>query len=224
MQRKWASLWEMGQEQGLWPKRPPEDESVPLEISEADDEARNLEAIGSDLLTEHGGVLDPQSEAFEDPDEQPEETGLRILPGSEDVVVEATEPDSEAGGGEPPRSKLKLRIQRSDIYLVVAIAFGLIVLLWALASPPVERGKTAGQRGVHLTLWERALISLGIAEAPEAPVARGNPDVRVWVDPHAALYYCPGDEQYGKTDGGRYTTQKDAQMDQFEPAFRAACE
>jgi hypothetical protein len=55
-------------------------------------------------------------------------------------------------------------------------------------------------------------------------VARGNPDVRVWVDPHAALYYCPGDEQYGKTDGGRYTTQKDAQMDQFEPAFRAACE
>jgi hypothetical protein len=224
MQRKWASLWEMGQEQGLWPKRSPEDEPVPEEISEADAGDRLPEAMENDLLPEHAEMEREHQQPEQDELEgQPEETGLRILPESDDLVVEPAETDSAGGGEEPPRSRLKLRIQRSDIYLVVAIAFGVMVLIWALASPSPER-KTAGQHGVHLTLWERALISLGIAEAPEAPVERGNPDVRVWEDPHAALYYCPGDEQYGKTEGGRYTTQKDAQMDQFEPAFRAACE
>jgi hypothetical protein len=46
----------------------------------------------------------------------------------------------------------------------------------------------------------------------------------VWIDPHTALYYCPGDEQYQKTDGGRFSSQREAQMDRFEPASRSACE
>ena len=68
------------------------------------------------------------------------------------------------------------------------------------------------------------LVSLGLAEAPPGPVYLGNPNVRVWVDLHTALYYCPGSELYGKTPGGKFTTQRDAQMDQFEPAARRNCE
>jgi hypothetical protein len=221
MQRKWASLWEMGQEQGLWPKTSPEDEAVPEEVSDLDSVESLPDAMENALVSEQAELEHQLPEAHDEVEDQAQEKGLRILPESDDLVAEPADPES--GGEEPPPGGLKLRIQRSDVYLVVAIAFGVMVLIWALASPPPQRGKTA-QHGVHLTLWERALISLGIAEAPEAPVARGNPDVRVWVDPHAALYYCPGDEQYGKTEGGRYTTQKDAQQDQFEPAFRAACE
>jgi len=40
-------------------------------------------------------------------------------------------------------------------------------------------------------MFDRMLISLGLAEAPPAPEYKGNPDTQVWVDLHTALYYCP---------------------------------
>jgi hypothetical protein len=66
---------------------------------------------------------------------------------------------------------------------------------------------------------------MGIAEAPD-PVVRlqGDPAIKVWIDPHSAVYYCPGEEQYGKTTDGRLSTQHEAQTDHFEPAGRDACE
>jgi len=67
------------------------------------------------------------------------------------------------------------------------------------------------------------LVGLGIAEAPQTPVYHGNPDTPVWEDLHTALYYCPGSDLYGRTDGGKIATQRSAQMDQFEPAHRKAC-
>jgi len=68
------------------------------------------------------------------------------------------------------------------------------------------------------------LIGLGLAEPPAAPESKGNPDTKVWVDLHTALYYCPGSDLYGKTTKGRFVTQRDAQLDQFEPASRKACD
>jgi hypothetical protein len=75
-----------------------------------------------------------------------------------------------------------------------------------------------------LSMFDKLLISLGLAEAPEAPEYKGNPDTQVWVDLHTALYYCPGSDFYGKTVGGKYSSQREAQLDQFEPALRKACE
>jgi hypothetical protein len=75
-----------------------------------------------------------------------------------------------------------------------------------------------------LSLFDRMLISLGLAEAPPAPEYKGNPDTQVWVDLHTALYYCPGADLYGKTPKGKMTTQRDAQLDQFEPAYRKTCD
>jgi len=75
-----------------------------------------------------------------------------------------------------------------------------------------------------LTLFEKLLVSLGLAETPPAPVYLGNPNAQVWVDLHTALYYCAGSDLYGKTPGGKFTTQRDAQMDQFEPAARKNCD
>jgi len=68
------------------------------------------------------------------------------------------------------------------------------------------------------------LISFGLAEAPEASEYKGNPDAQVWVDLHTALYYCRGADLYGKTPKGKVTSQRDAQLDQFEPASRKACD
>ena len=67
------------------------------------------------------------------------------------------------------------------------------------------------------------LINLGLAEAPEPVEYKGNPDTQVWVDLQTALYYCPGADLYGKTPKGRYSSQRDAQLDSFEPALRKAC-
>jgi hypothetical protein len=73
-------------------------------------------------------------------------------------------------------------------------------------------------------LLDRILIGLGLAEAPEEPEYKGNPDTQVWVDLHTALYYCPGSDLYGKTPKGKLSTQREAQLDQFEPASRKACD
>jgi hypothetical protein len=77
----------------------------------------------------------------------------------------------------------------------------------------------------QLTWFESLLVELGLAEAPaRTPGYAGSPNVQVWVDVHTALYYCPGSGLYGKTPGGHFTTQRDAQQDEFEPATRVACE
>jgi len=75
----------------------------------------------------------------------------------------------------------------------------------------------------QLTLFEKLMVNLGLAEPPPAPVDMGNPNAQVWVDVHTALYYCSGSELYGKTADGKFTTQRDAQQDQFEPSNRKAC-
>ena len=76
----------------------------------------------------------------------------------------------------------------------------------------------------NLTLFEKLLVSLGLAEPPPAPTYQGNPATQVWIDVHTALYYCPGADFYGKTDGGKIISQREAQQDQFEPANREACD
>jgi ribosomal protein L40E len=112
--------------------------------------------------------------------------------------------------------RVKLHFQRADLYLGVAVFVAALALLWPVSDAP--------QRAA-LGPWERALVTIGIAEAP-APLVhlRGDPGITVWVDPHSALYYCPGEEQYGKTADGRFSPQREAQMDRFEPAGRTACE
>ncbi len=113
---------------------------------------------------------------------------------------------------------MKLRFQRADLYLGTAILVATVALLWPVATPP---------RRAALGPWERALVTLGIAEAPAAtPVVhfQGDPAINVWIDPHTAIYYCPDEEQYGKTAGGHFSSQREAQMDSFEPAGRSPCE
>ncbi len=112
--------------------------------------------------------------------------------------------------------RLTLRFHRANLYLGAAIFLAALALMWPTVSSP--------QRA-ELSPMERALVALGVAEAP-APVihSTGDPGINVWVDPHTALYYCPGEEQYGRTPNGRVSSQRDAQMDRFQPAGRTPCE
>jgi putative methionine-R-sulfoxide reductase with GAF domain len=121
--------------------------------------------------------------------------------------------------------------RRGDIYLAIAVILVIGVIRWGIWSNP-SVGASRSQSAVasqhksvdsDLSFFDRILISLGLADAPDPPEFKGNPDTQVWVDLQTALYYCPGADLYGKTPKGRFASQRDAQLDQFEPASRKAC-
>ena len=197
LQRTWATMWSISQEQGSLPgpgavPAPGSPEQAASPPSDAPSAAAKL----SEAL--RGG---PEDLVFGEADDE----ALRILPAE----AAATLPGA-------PGPRLRLRFHRADLYLGLAVFVAFVALLWPTAS--------AGRSG--LRPWERMLVAMGIAEAPtsEADVHyNGDPNIKVWVDTQAALYYCPGDELYGKSSGGYYTTQHEAQLDRFEPALRRAC-
>jgi putative methionine-R-sulfoxide reductase with GAF domain len=122
------------------------------------------------------------------------------------------------------------RDNRANFYLAISALLLLAVISgWGTrasgpaTSSPVTVAKAQPLK-VQLTLFEKSLIALGLADAPVVPPNLGNPSARVWIDLHTALYYCPGAPMYGKTPGGKYSLQRDAQLDQFEPADRKVCE
>ena len=123
--------------------------------------------------------------------------------------------------------------RRGDVYLAVAVLMVGAVIRWGIwsnnsvsatvGSPTAIANRHKPAPDADLSMFDKLLIALGLAEGPERPQDTGNPDTQVWVDLHTALYYCPGSELYGKTQKGRFTSQRDAQLDQFEPAYRKAC-
>ncbi|MFZ0481698.1 MAG: hypothetical protein WAL71_21340 [Terriglobales bacterium] len=162
-----------------------------------------------------------ESPAWDEPadvttDEAPAEAlAVHHEPWSDDSTLDESEPAPDTAD-QPARRRLGLHFQRADLYLGFAIVFAAAVLLWPAAG---------SDQKPKLPLWERAFIAIGIAEAPQ-PVAHhfhGDPDMKVWIDTHTALYYCPGDELYGKSPDGHYSTQREAQADRFEPAERSVC-
>ena len=129
------------------------------------------------------------------------------------------------------------RERRGDFYLAVAVILVLFAIRWGMLSShsvratdgaPTVAGNALRRKppADDLSLFDKLLINLGLAEAPEAPEYKylGNPNTQVWIDTHTALYYCPGSDLYGKTAKGRFTSQHEAQLDQFEPASRRACD
>lgn len=123
-----------------------------------------------------------------------------------------------------------LKARRGDIYLALAIILVAVVIRWGVwsdrtaASPAAPVTATHRSPTADLSLFDRMLVKLGLADPPDAPVSKGNPKTQVWIDEQTALYYCPGAELYGKTPKGRLTSQRDAQFDQYEPAFRKPCD
>jgi hypothetical protein len=128
--------------------------------------------------------------------------------------------------------------RRGDFYLGVAIALVIFVIgwgIWSNHSLGAGRASAASTNANQarkpapdpdLSMFDKLLITLGLAEAPAVPEYKykGNPDVQVWVDLNTAQYYCPGSELYQKTPKGKLSTQREAQLDQFEPASRKACD
>jgi hypothetical protein len=121
--------------------------------------------------------------------------------------------------------------RRGDVYLAVAVVLVAAVVRWSIWSEHSFGANASAAKISHrqpapdadLSTFDKLLISLGVADPPDPVEDKGNPDTQVWVDLHSALYYCPGADLYGKTRQGKYTNQRDAQLGQFEPAYRKPC-
>ena len=209
LQSKWASLWFMNEarrtaeksndasvqiDEGEHSVWEPQDSAKARDLSLEKPQSMALEAIGSAIEVQDGATTTEAAKSL---------VRLEWLP---DVA------------SSPSESWLRhqWRVNRANFYLAGAS----LLLIAALSIPALDAGNPSSPQ---LSLFDRVLVGLGIAEAPDTPVYRGNPDTPVWVDLHTALYYCPGSDLYGKTDGGKIATQRSAQMDQFEPAHRKAC-
>lgn len=181
---------------------------------------------------------------FEEDAEESADTGEES-PSAEPVALEKTTPRPNWSSAASARAFLEqlasakrapslIRFwnsRRGDIYLAIAVILVFCVVRWGIwsghsVSATGTNAATAAHRKSpepELSLFDRVLIQLGIADPPDSPEDKGNPSAQVWIDTHSGLYYCTGADLYGKTPKGKFATQREAQLDQFQPAYRKAC-
>ena len=211
----------------------------------AEDHRRNSEDFAAPLIPSLRGDIQSSTEDESASSLQPQESE-DSLPKESETKAPAIDWSSAFSAREfleqfnSDRQGALLRFwnaRRADIYLAVAIILVICVLSWGIwsdhprrSTPAPATTTTTATAATHpkpaeptLPLFDRMLIAIGLAEAPEPPPDKGNPSTQVWVDLHTALYYCPGADMYGKTPKGKYTSQREAQLDQFEPAYRKNC-
>lgn len=146
------------------------------------------------------------------------------------AAVAVSEEKAEAEPREPGFLAKLWSEQRATFYMAAAVGLLAVVIVgWAMEPPaPAAAVTTTATQTAsakpELTMFEKMLVSLGLAEAPTTPAYQGDPNAQVWVDTHTALYYCSDADLFGKTKGGKYAKQRDAQLDQFQPAARKACD
>jgi hypothetical protein len=244
LQSKWASMWHL-QQAAEQKQQEEENEETPVDAPEIAD-ARLSHQLPQELSFEFPAELRKVAEQF--PDEVSDagiaaqnDSGL-VLDGEtaeEDLTpVSAATADAEKSPWDSaskahkwldslhPKSAtgIWLAKHRADLYVGAALLLLLIVLTGWGMRPAENHVQAKNPPQPSLTLFEKLLVSLGLAETPPTPVYLGNPNAKVWVDLHTALYYCADSDLYGKTSGGKFTTQRDAQLDQFEPAARKNCD
>lgn len=200
--------------------------------SESSDDAQNHASFLSDgnLALEQSPQESPESENFIEA--VPSETAIvKTLPRANWTSAAAAREFLERVARQNRDSSFIrfVKVRRGDIYLALAIILVACVIRWGVWSDKSTVGPTTAVTVSHrnpyadLSFFDRMLIKLGLADPPDQPVDKGNPNAQVWVDEQSALYYCSGADLYGKTPKGRMTSQRDAQLDQFEPASRKAC-
>ena len=198
--------------------------------------ASEAEELGNSLALESVGKHPAEIEQQENQTESRAESSERDN-GVWTSAARAQDYLESLSGEDAPNALLRFwNSRRGDFYLGIAITFVVFVIGWAIWSNhflgpgPGSRVTNPSRHTVpdqpHLSAFDKMLISLGLAEAPDPPEFKdqGNPETMVWVDLSTAQYYCPDSDLYQKTANGRLYRQREAQMDQFEPAYRKACD
>lgn len=248
LQSKWAVLWERhltGAEQNgmpLFRKTPPAETVLPADLR--DQFAR--EAGVSESAWKEGSQQEESADQRFDPEY---ESSSAERSGSETLALEPSQSSlavqdwrslaalPEASETESMPALRLLRERPGDVCLAGASLLLLLTLLWAVWPSPQKTSLAKAQppsitsvkrrprpKPPKLSLFEEAMVGLGLAVPPPTPEYMGDPNIKVWEDLQTALYYCPDADLYGNTAKGRFTTQAEAQQDAFEPAIRKPCD
>lgn len=219
------------------------EESEPTEESEPRfDQPFRANADDDDSIAE-SAPSGPQLDQEKDNAEVPSDTLVKAQEEEQQEIVwgsaaKAREFLESLSGTDSPSALTRFwRSRRGDFYLGVAVILIVVVIRWGIWSSHSvgATGSGAAVSGsatrhkqpapdADLSVFDKLLIGLGMADPPEAPEYKGNPEIQVWVDLHTALYYCPGSDLYSKTSKGKLESQREAQLDQFEPAYRKPCD
>lgn len=80
-------------------------------------------------------------------------------------------------------------------------------------------------RKMVIQQFPEVATALHLSAAGDRAVAQAGPNgaIKVWADRNTALYYCPGSAVYGRTQNGKYLSQAEARLENFEPAIRKEC-
>src|SRR5262249_51444192 len=187
------------------------------EISFASPEVPERYEAAAELAPELHKMMERFSEESGEPEagvksdaefEAAADAGESMVPVS-DSVPDAPEPGSPWGSASKAQKWLEsihpksaagvwLAKHRADVYVGAAVVLLLIVLSGWGMRPAENHAQAKSPAQPSLTLFEKLLISMGLAETPPAPVYLGNPNAPVWVDLHTALYYCSDSDLYGK--------------------------
>jgi hypothetical protein len=236
LQSKWASMWHL--QQAADNKQREDAEKEPEFSSPASPDYERSSELPPELKKVMAQFSDQEGEPAAEPESRPDlevgEAEDETAPGS---VIAQESPKSPLPWGSASKTRqwleslhpksaagVWLAKHRADVYVGAAVVLLLIVLSGWGMRPAENHAQPKNPAQPSLTFFEKLLVSFGLAETPPAPVYLGNPNAPVWVDLHTALYYCADSDLYGKTPGGKFTTQRDAQMDQFEPAARKNCD
>lgn len=235
LQSKWASMWHLKQAASVQKGEDSEEDAADIQL------ATNFPQLSEVPSAEGEDVIDADEV---DEDIAPSingltQPGMRILPAAREtseLVPSETDGVALTFGAGPTQAPESITAgsrrswfgrNRANLYLVAA-GLLLFAVIAGWGSHPATNSAVSSRvrrnQPPPLSFGEKVLVELGLAVPPAAPVYRGNPDVKVWEDERTALYYCPGSDLYGKTERGKFSTQRDAQIDQFEPAFRRACD
>ncbi len=235
LQSKWASLWYLQKAQENRPKQPtPEPLNLRPSAQIASPPAASVPAEPA-IRTWH--VAEPTAEKIEHAPIEP--TGIKPVAHDESLFFF----DSTKQNGTPTSRTSDFAVQSTAFAETARADQDLLQSTWqAVWARTGRRHATLAltvmgfllvflmiavwpsSKNSQLTWFQSMLVELGLAEVPaHAPAFAGNPDARVWVDVHTALYYCQGSDLYGKTPGGHFATQHEAQQDEFGPASRVTC-
>lgn len=127
--------------------------------------------------------------------------------------------DSQRPPGAAPQQTYRTETKRSRRSSAGDVVVSLIILAAAILGCLGMNSEMIVQQFPQLA------VVLHLAAAPPAATTLAGADahIKVWVDRKTALYYCPGSAYYGQTRSGRFMSQADARLSNFEPAERRAC-
>jgi hypothetical protein len=214
LQSKWASLWFMQRAQGALQAAPVRAVETPVPALPAQQSSTP--------------VIEPQV-VIAPPEPTPLARVLQTRAATDDFYASIrtrTEPEpapsltpaAETPFPFPEQSPISERAThaarnhwRDAILTSVALtlAFGLVTAWPKSHSQP--------------TWFQLLMVRLGVMQAAPSANFSGNADARVWLDAHTQLYYCQGEDLYGKTPDGEFTTQHNAQSDGYQSASNVAC-